>query len=211
MGPRRDRVFLGCDRVVRRCDRVNLGAECCVLRAESRTVDWCASTSREGGITRGGIRASGFELRGHATGSRARLTRSHGHAIELRHPRAGSRRPKRRRCFLSIERIGLAHIRQSLKASSDIIGAFATGARPNDTTSSASATTFGSNETTSSSLATAFLRLQSLARLMPFPPTRPARAGCVSVLSYFHHHHECRDARPSFGRCRRRRYERGVS
>jgi hypothetical protein len=76
-------------------------------------------------------------------------------------------------------------VRQGTKVSSGVIRAFATAARPNETTSRVSATTFGSNGTTSSSIATAFLRMQLLARPMLLPSRDRQRAGCVAVLSQF--------------------------
>ena len=60
----------------------------------------------------------------------------------------------------------------------DVIGAFATPTRPNETTSRVCASTFESNGTTSSSIASVFLRAQSLACPMLLHPLRPARAGC---------------------------------
>jgi hypothetical protein len=76
-------------------------------------------------------------------------------------------------------------VRDDIKPSSPVIDAFATAARPRDAASSVRATTFVAHGATSSSIVTAFLRVQSLACLMPPTAARSARAASVSILSHF--------------------------
>ena len=174
------------------CDSVVIGAECPVSLARARTSDVFASILGDNGSVPEDFAASKTESRPHATGSRAHPARSRRHLIRTRQHRIASGGQNPRRPHLFLPRLGIGRVREGKKSTSRIVGEFATASGPSERRFSGCATTFGTNGTISGAIATIsnsiaapFLRAQFLARLMPFPPTRPARAGCVSVLSQF--------------------------
>ena len=92
------------------------------------------------------------------------------------------------------------------------------GVKANATTLTVRATTFRSDETAlapsqqhRASVATTFSARAIVGMPDASSAARPARAGCVAVLSLVKHHHQCRDARPSSGRSSRSMYERRIT
>ena len=81
-------------------------------------------------------------------------------------------------------------------ASGIVPPAFATAVRPSETASHGTEPHCSRAEQPWAQSQQTFPRVQSLAWLMLLLLVRPARAGCVTVLSYIQHHHQCRDARP---------------